>query len=226
MGWAEIKKAINTNLDKALDTLITEKTNEVKTSVAGVQTTANAVDTNIGASGNTANSAGTTLFALIKYAVNTIATVATSAATAAKRLKQQTFLSGSGNATSTTATTIINISGAGRINNLVISSTNRGISGNPGSTMLKIIITIDGIATTIVGVIGTDGTVTTPMGGKLPIIIHGTAGSAVFSYCLSNITSAVPVNTYFSSSFQVAIGLTYSNLSSNFNYVCDYSLYT
>lgn len=38
MGWAEIKKAINSNLSKPLNTLIEEKTNYLYSTIRGVQT--------------------------------------------------------------------------------------------------------------------------------------------------------------------------------------------
>lgn len=51
MNWSEVKK-INSNLGKPLDTLITEKADEVKTATAS-QTSINTVTTAIGATNNT-----------------------------------------------------------------------------------------------------------------------------------------------------------------------------
>lgn len=55
MSWSEVKK-INSNLGKPLDTLITEKADEVKTATAS-QTSINTVTTSIGATNNTGGTA-------------------------------------------------------------------------------------------------------------------------------------------------------------------------
>ena len=55
MSWSEVKK-INSNLGKPLDTLITEKADEVKTATAS-QTSINTVTTSIGETNNTGGTA-------------------------------------------------------------------------------------------------------------------------------------------------------------------------
>lgn len=55
MSWSEVKK-INSNLSKPLDTLITEKVDEVKTATAS-QTSINTVTTSIGETNNTGGTA-------------------------------------------------------------------------------------------------------------------------------------------------------------------------
>lgn len=56
MGWAEIKKAVNSNLGKPLDVLIEEKANEVKTATAS-QTSVNTVTSAIGTTNDTGGTA-------------------------------------------------------------------------------------------------------------------------------------------------------------------------
>jgi len=145
MAWAEVKKAINTNLNKALDTLITEKTNEVKTSVTGVQNTANAINNGVGASGNAANSGGATLFALVKYVVSTVASILstvniinTNAANAAKYLQRQNPLSGTSPEKSGTHN-VVNLTGPGVFHLIELTTT-------ATHNTQKFSVSIDGVA--------------------------------------------------------------------------------